>query len=129
MVSDFIDEHNGFMALHECRTSSCKEGYWTQDKFIAQMHQAIEIAEIEYPKEGGWHHVWVLDHSSCHAARADDALDVNAMNVKPGGKQRIMRDTIWNGKEWCMYTTARDGKHSCQNVEMVLEERGLSTAE
>ena len=61
--------------------------YWTRDKFIAQMHQAIEIAEIKYPKGGGRRHVWVFDHSSCHAAMADDALDVNAMNVKPGGKQ------------------------------------------
>ena len=27
-----------------------------------------------------------------------DALDINAMNVKPGGKQRVMRDGFWNGK-------------------------------
>ena len=42
--------------------------------------------------------MWVFDHSSCHAAMADDALDVSKMNVKPGGKQRVMRDTTWNGK-------------------------------
>ena len=29
-------------------------------------------------QEGGWHHVWVLDHSSCHAAMA---LDVNAIKT------------------------------------------------
>lgn len=39
-------------------------------EFIAQMHRAIEIAEIKYPKEDGWCHVWVFDHSSCHAAMA-----------------------------------------------------------
>ena len=27
---------------------------------------------------------------------ADDALDVNHMNVNPGGKQKIMRDTDFN---------------------------------
>ena len=64
-----------------------KEGYWTRDKFTAQMHRAIEIADIKYPKDGAWRHVWVFDHSSYHAAMADNALDVNAMNVKPGGKQ------------------------------------------
>ena len=105
-----------------------KEGYWTRDKFIAQMHQAIEIAEIKYPKEVGWPHVWVFDHSSCHAAMADDALDVNAMNVKSVGKQRIMRDTIWNGKEWRMYTTAWDGTTVAKGMKMVLEEHGVSTA-
>ena len=63
----------------------------------------------------------MFDHSSCHAAMADDALDVNAMNVKPGGKQRII---IWNGKEWRMYTTARDGTKVARN-----EESGVSTAE
>ena len=148
MVSDFIDEHNGFLALtdeeyqaakvtnpnirpyaREClEYGESKEGYWTRDKFIAQMHRAIEIAEIKYPKEGGWRHVWVFDHSSCHAAMTDDALDVNAMNVKPGGKQRIMRDTIWNGKHWHMYTTARDGTKVAKGMKMVLEERGVSTA-
>ena len=29
---------------------------------------------------------------------ADDALDVNKMNVLPGGKQRVMHDTVWHGK-------------------------------
>ena len=107
MVSDFVDEYNGFLALsdEECETATTKhpnirkyarefleygenkEGYWTRDKFVAQMKRAVVIAEIKYPKEDGWRHVWVFDHSSCHAAMADDALDVNKMNVRPGGKQ------------------------------------------
>ena len=51
---------------------------------------------------------------------ADDALDVNAMNVKPGGKQRIMRDTIWNGKSWHMYITAQDGTKVAKGMKMLL---------
>ena len=70
-----------------------REGYWTRDRFVAQMEKAVEIAEVKYPKSSGWRYVWVFDHSSCLAAMADDTLDVNHMNVKPGGKQRIMRDT------------------------------------
>ena len=58
-------------------------------------------------------------------AMADDALDVNKMNVKPGGKQRIMRDTTWNGK---MYYTEQDGKKVAKGMKMVLEERGVSMA-
>ena len=147
MVSDFVDEHNGFLALsdeeHDAAKASnprirkyarefleygeSKEGYWTRDKFIAQMARAIEMAEIKYPKEDGWRHVWVFDHSSCHATMADDALDVNKMNVKPGGKQRVMRDTTWNGKVWKMYYAARDGSKVAKGMKMVLEERGVST--
>ena len=148
MVSDFIDEHNGFLALSDDEYQAAKdsnarirpyarefleygeskEGYWTRDKFITQMEQAIQIAEIKYPKDEGWRHVWVFDHSSCHAAMADDALDVSKINVKPGGKQRIMRDTTWNGKVWKMYYTDRDGKKVAKGMKMVLEERGVSTA-
>ena len=59
MVSDFIDEHNGFLALSDeehdrvkvsnprirkyarefLEYGESKEGYWTRDKFIAQMHR------------------------------------------------------------------------------------------
>ena len=147
MVSDFVDEFNGFLALSNeeyqaAKATKCnilpyawecleygesREGYWTRDKFIAQMNRAIEIAEIKYPKGNGWRQVWVFDHSSCHAAMADDALDVAKMNVKPGGKQPIMHDTIWNGKRWKLYTTVRDGTKIPKGMKMVLEERGVST--
>ena len=67
------------------------------------------IAELKYPKEEGWRHVWIFDHSSCHAAMADDALDAAKMNVNLGGKQRKMRDTVWKSADqkmnirqpWC----------------------------
>ena len=114
MVSDFVDDHNGFLALTEeqykvAKTTNLrakkyarqffeygenKEGYWTRDKFMAQIKQAVAIAEIKYPKEDGWRHIWVFDHSSCHAAMADDALEANKMNVNPGDKQRKMRDSV-----------------------------------
>ena len=37
--------------------------------------------------------VKIFDHSSCHTAMGDDALEVNRMNVKPGGKRPKMHDT------------------------------------
>ena len=69
MVSDFIAEHNGFLALSDkeydrakvsnprLRKYTCefleygesKEGYWTRDKFIHR----IEMAELKYPKRKG----------------------------------------------------------------------------
>ena len=86
----------------------------------------MEIAEIKYPKAEGWRYAWVFDYSSCHAALADDALDANKMNVKPGGKQRIMRDTVWDGKTQKMYFMDR-GRKVAKGMKLVLEERGEST--
>ena len=115
MVSDFIEEHNGYLRLtaeefeeakgnypsltrHQARAyleyGENKEGYWTSEKFMAQIEHAATIAEIKYPRDEGSRLVWIFDHSSCHGAYADDALNANRMNAKPGGKKPIMRDTI-----------------------------------
>lgn len=106
IISDFIDERNGLCLTQEeytrareadssvCMEARClfeygeaKEGYWTSVKFVQQMRVAIKIAEIKYPKSEGWKHVWIFDHSSCHAAMAEDSLDVSKMNVNPGGNK------------------------------------------
>ena len=52
---------------------------------MTQLEEAAKIAEAKYPREDGWRVVWIFDHSSCHAAMPDDALDVSKMNVNPGG--------------------------------------------
>src|SRR5882762_8141729 len=38
--------------------------------------------------------LWAFDCSSAHEGLASDALNVNKMNVNPGGKQTLMRDTV-----------------------------------
>ena len=144
MVSDFIDELHGFLAFsdeeyEEAKKSNpnirkyarelleygeSREGYWNRDKFI---QGAASIAELKYPKSAGWRHVWVFDHSSCHAAMAGDALDVNQMNVKPGGQQRIMRDTEYNGRVQRMYIVVR-GQKVAKGMKALLEERRINTA-
>ena len=146
MVSDFIDEKSGFLAFSDDEYEEVKisnpnlpkyarefleygenrEGYWNRDKFIRQMGRAATIAEIKYPKSLGWRHVWVFDHSSCHAAMADDALEVSHMNVKPGGQQRIMRDTEYNRRIQRMYTVVR-GEKVAKGMKAVLEERRINT--
>ena len=66
----------------------------------------------------------VFDHSSCHVAMANDAIDVNHMNVRPGGQQRIMHDTIYNGRLQKMYTVVR-GDKILKGMKSILEERGI----
>ncbi len=52
---------------------------------MMQIEEAEKIAVAKYPRQEGWKLVWMFDHSSCPAAMPDDALDVNRMNVNPGG--------------------------------------------
>ena len=90
---------------------------------MRQIRQAEKIAVAKYPREDGWILVWLFDHSSCHAAMPDDALDVNKMNVNPGGKQLVMRDGWWGGKSQKMTYNLGIPK----GMRVVLEERGVNT--
>ncbi len=67
-----------------------REGYWDSDKFKMQMNNAVKIADIKYPKSDNWIIIWVFDHSSCHTAMAEDALNAERINVKPGGAQPVL---------------------------------------
>ena len=51
----------------------------------------IPIFEQMYPSAIA---EFVFDQSSAHAAFAKDALNSKEMNVKPGGRQQLMRDTL-----------------------------------
>ena len=42
--------------------------------------------------------IFAFDHSSSHTKVADDSLNAFTMNLNPGGKQPVMRDTIYNGR-------------------------------
>ena len=64
----------------------------------------------------------IFDHSSCHTCLPSDALDVNQMNVYPGGKQRVMCDGLWNGKAQSMNTCGIP-----KGMKQVLFERGVDT--
>ena len=143
MVSDFIEEHNGYLHLSDeeyerskqtfprlkkyarsfLEYGENKEGYWTSERFMVQIKDAAQIAEIKYPRDQGYRLVWIFDHSSGHGAYADDALNAYKMNVKPGGKQPAMRNTIWRGKEYSMVFNLGIPK----GLQQVLKERGVDT--
>ena len=52
---------------------------------------AVDIFEYLHPEKVG---VWLFDCSSAHEGLAANALNVNNMNVNPGGKQQAMHDTV-----------------------------------
>ena len=70
MVSDFITEYDGYLALDEeyrrtvqlnpaifkaarvlFKYGAHVEGYWNSEKFLTQVEKALEIAAIKYPIE------------------------------------------------------------------------------
>ena len=142
MVSDFVDERQGYLAPTEeeyervSQNDSAipkqarqllaygenQEGYWTCQKFMQQLEAAVKIAEIKYPKADRWKWVWIFDQSSCHTAMAEDTLDVTKMNVGPGGKQPKMPDTVWAGEVQKMCYNLGIPKE----MKKVLEERGIN---
>ena len=103
MVSDFIEEHNGYLKLtdaeyEEDRSSlpglwkeaqyilkygADNQGYWNSDKFMNQVKQAVTIAKIKYPGASNTI-VFLFVQSSGHTAYDNDALQVYHMNVNPG---------------------------------------------
>ena len=40
----------------------------------------------------------MFDNASSHRKYPEDGLNVDRMNVGPGGKQAVMRNTTWNGE-------------------------------
>lgn len=57
----------------------------------SQLDNAMDIFEFKNPNCVG---VWIFDCSSNHEGFAPDALNAAKMNVGPGGKQSLPRDTI-----------------------------------
>ena len=139
MVSDFITEHDGFLALTDeeqlrypsipkfarrvlFRYGSQSKGYWNCEKFLIQVQTAVQIAEKKYPTQN-FTLVFIFDQSSGHTAYPEDALNAHRMNVSDGGKQPKRRDTVWNGRAQSMTTASGQPK----GLRTVLEERNVNT--
>ncbi|KAF8526566.1 hypothetical protein BU17DRAFT_62059 [Hysterangium stoloniferum] len=112
-VSDFIVEHTGQLRLSETQLQENAalsnyqqlqhtdaqeiiypgknhDGWWTNDKLVEQVKWTIPIIKRMYPNAVA---EFVFDQSSAHGAYAKNALNVKEMNIRPGGKQRIMHNT------------------------------------
>ena len=143
MVSDFIEERQGYLALSDSMHSTlastdptmpkearrlfeyghARDGYWNNDHFMQQMEIAVKVAEAKYPPRV-FKHVWIFDHSCGHTAFAPDALVASRLNKKPGGAQPAMRDTVWAGK--VQKLVEPDG--TPKGVAKIFEERGINTS-
>ena len=141
MVSDFIEQHGGYLRLSDQEHDLAKmndsnfpktsrvfmeyggqrEGYWTSEKFMNNVKDAAVIAKFKYPSDK-YTIIWLFDQSSCHRAYAEDSLNVLRMNKRPGGGQACMRDTMWQGKVQKLV----DENGVPKGMEKVLVERGFN---
>ena len=70
-----------------------QEGYWIVQNLLEQVeYKAIPIFKALFPNCIA---VFAFDNSSNHSAYHSDALIANRMNLRSGGKQNKMRNTVW----------------------------------
>ena len=124
MVSDFVEEVGGLLEYQGEKARLLLEhqtdGYFNNEMLISQVHKTITIFENKYPMAQG---LFIFDNAPSHMKRPDDALNADRMNVKDGGKQPFMKDTVWEGLVQRMVTD--DGIQ--KGMKTVLEERDIDT--
>ena len=74
-----------------------KEGSWGYGQLEEQVVDIMGVLEAPYPS---YQLMIEIDHSAEHATYLEDGLHVGNMNVRFGGKQRSLRDTIMS--EGCL---------------------------
>jgi len=102
-VSDFIEEENGRLIIHNEDSRVVKDGrcityprahsdaWWDHAQLLVQVDKVISIFEEAHPDCVA---LFVFDYSSAHASLAPDTLHAFDMNKSNGGKQRKQRDTV-----------------------------------
>ena len=77
----------------------CTYGCFNSEKFLVQVDKAIDIFEAKYPSHQG---LFLFDNAPSHKKCPDNVLKDENVNVRPGGKQPVMRNTVFNGVEQTM---------------------------
>lgn len=95
-----------------------REGHWTAGLCVIWRRQWRLLKQ-----RGTVEDCLAFDHSSCHGAMPEDALDASKMNVNPGGRQWVMWNGWWGGKPQKRNTPRGIPK----GMQIVLEEQGINT--
>ena len=96
MVSDFVDEVSRFVRdgsnLVCLLLETNKDGYFTNNHLLDQVKKIIDIFEDIHLSCRG---IFMFDNAPSYKKVA---VNLDKMNVHPGGKQPVMRDTTWQGR-------------------------------
>ena len=124
MVSDFVDEVSGYVRDEQGQArlllETHREGYFTNDLLLEQVGRTIDIFDRVHPYATA---LFLFGNTPSHRKVPEDALNVDRMNVGPGGKQPKMRDTVWGGAVQKLV----DECGIQRGMRAVLEERGVDT--
>ena len=125
MVSDFIEKYGSDYLRHineEARLllEMNTDGYFNNDLLLKQVDKVIKVFKDKYPHAQA---LFLFDNAPSHKKYTEDSLNVDRMNVRPGGKQPKLRDTVFNGQIQSM--VLEDGQP--KGMKLVLEERGVDT--
>lgn len=124
MVLDFVDEVNGYVRDEHDQArlllETQRDGYFTNDLLLQQVEITVNIFERVHPHARG---IFLFDNAPSHKELAEDALNADKMNVGPGGKQPVMRNTVWNGEVQKLVNENGQPK----GMRKILEERGIDT--
>jgi len=66
------------------------DAWWDLNQLCNQTTDAVDIFEYLHPNKVG---IWLFDCSSAHKGLGADTLNVNNINVNPGGTQRHLNST------------------------------------
>ena len=120
MVSDFIEEATEFLCHNDKNARKLVEtqhdGYFNSKQFLEQVDTAIDIFETKFPNSQG---LFLFDNAPIHKKYPGDALNADHMNVHPGGKQPLAKDTVFNGEVQKMVTDTGLPK----GMKLILQER------
>lgn len=67
-----------------------EEGYWNFNHMALQVEDVFDVLSVKFPE---YDFLFLMDQSSGHGRMREDALNVNQMSVKWGGKQSKLRKT------------------------------------
>ena len=130
MISGFVTEIEGILRDEDGKPcveiieyGKAGKGYWTNATMAAHLRRAIRAAEYRFPFA---RLVWRFDNSSNHLAYGEDALVANRMQVRPGGSQPVMHDTIWKGKVQKMVVEEGPNAGLPKGLRLILTERGYN---
>lgn len=98
MVADFVSPDYGWMAGPNgerarifLKPGAGRDGYFTNERFLAQVRQAIEIVKTHFSKED---HVFVFDNATTHLKRPDNAISARSMPKGPSSNFGVWQNTV-----------------------------------
>ena len=99
LTEEELEKHQQLPKDHQLRVTDARriiypgkghDNWWDMKQLNSQVQDMLDIFEYMLPNCIA---VVVFDCSSAHEAFAQDALNINKMNFKPGGKQLKLRGT------------------------------------